>query len=447
MLKRFTTSLFCLFLIFASIPFIGDTQFLCSSVYADSDLPTGYTPANTDTDLASSFNDYVKSRNANFNGSLPDAANIYILNLMNKGAQNLNTNLDTIKSKIAKKSDTGGRIIWYFDSTVTNFYNSLFDFLLQDLDLSVGDTANEELYNGFVFTDDNNNSCLCTVTTTVYNSYTGYIQKEDIKQVGTPFIYEGSTLFNNSLTEVPFVKGGRTYTFTLFRNSSGVSLVNSLNNYRFIYKNDGTENGFLTIFYAQDDHLLYYGSINTITGQTYNGFHGGRMYSSYIQNGGANQSTVNFVTIDNRTINNNNYEGDTYITNEGDVINNVTPGGQNPGWDVGGGQGSYEDNSGNSYTINFPDFELPDLNIDWSIQGLGNKFPFSIPFDIVSLVTVLNAEPEAPRFQGTVNFGFTTWDYDINLQQFDNVAQVCRIAELLLLVFGLILITRSIIKG
>lgn len=472
MFKRFITSLFCLFLILFSIPFIGDTSFLCSSVYADSDLPSGYTPANTDMDLASSFNDYVKSRNANFNGSLPDATNIYILNLMNKGAQNLDTNLDTIKSKIAKKSETGGKVIWYFDSTVTNFYNRLFEFLLQDLDLSVGDTADKELYNGLTFTDDDGNMCLVYVITAIgSNSETNNSDYPDnlVLQKGTYLKYDSAdlvNLFNAGNTTAVIKANNRKYTFNL-RNTNNCYSFTAVNQTTF-YANGSDYSSTKLNMYARGYPIAYIIKsansdplpnvvrigyytkgrfTNTNNVVRYMGSIGTPDNTSVPIDNTANV-TVNFVTVNNQTINNNNYEGDTYITNEGDVINNnPSPGGQDPGWDVGGGQGSYDDGQGNNYTINFPDFELPDLNIDWSIQGLGNKFPFSIPFDIASLVSVLNAEPEAPRFEGTVNFGFTTWDYDINLEQFDSVAHACRIAELLLLVFGLILITRSIIKG
>lgn len=459
MLKRIITSLFCLFLIFVSIPFLGNTQFSFFSVFADSNLPTGYEPATTDSDLIQSFSDYVKSRNANFTGSLPDATDLYILNKMRKGSDELNSNLDTIKQNLAKKSDTGGKIIWYLDSTVTDFYNDLFDFLLRDLDLEVGDTADKTLYSGEYFVDDNGQSSLVFVTSsTSGTSFPKEISESTVIAHGSQFTNKGGSDARTYLLAhggqnayvsnyVTSVYNGNSYTLGIgsqnyfsYRNFY-LTQTNSAQQLWCSYDSSSEQyiNGFsYPCVWKTASNNYHLGMYRVNTDGSYNG----GCFIRAFTDGTANNATITFVTIDNKTINNNRYEGDTFITNEGDVITEVTPGGKDPGWDVSGGQGSSGDT-----IINFPDFQLPDLNIDWSIQGLGNKFPFSIPFDIASLVSVLNAEPEAPRFEGTVNFGFTTWDYDINLEQFDSVAHACRIAELLLLVFGLILITRSIIKG
>lgn len=454
MFKRFITLLFCLLFIFVSIPLFGFTDFFSVSVYADSDLPSGYTPANTDRDLASSFNDYVKSRNANFNGSLPDAANIYILNLMNRGAQNLDTNLDTIKNNLAKKSETGGKVIWYLDSTVTNFYNRLFDFLLQDLELSVGDeNVDKTVYNGKYYTDPDGNNCLVWICSSL---------PQNVNYPSDKILYRGSAYLYNTSQLVAMNGSSVTYHPTTSQSitkyiltQDGVTRMCYQNNYSYGTAISGKYSDGDTYFdgkgiiaYIPSNDKYYFSGYMRRTWSRYNT--NTETFFDGVQLNFSNDQVENAtVNITSTVINNNNYEGDTYITNEGDVNPpaETPPGGQDPGWNVGGGQGSYDDGQGNNYTINFPDFELPDLNIDWSIQGLGNKFPFSIPFDIASLVTVLNAEPEAPRFQGTLNLGITTYDYDINLQQFDSVAHACRIAELLLLVFGLILITRSIIKG
>lgn len=455
MLKRIITSLFCLFLIIVSTP-------IC---YADG-VPSGYTPVTDNLELAQSFNDYCKSRDSEFTSTMPGASYTYIYNYMKDVAGKLGYNIDEIQEGLYKSYTDSGTIgKWYMTTQTIDFYNRLFAYFINENDLTVGDAADVDCYSGqyvsigdykclaFLLNADPWNNATNTNLIRARGTYVKYFPSE------IPSLYESGT------TTLTVEGDGYTVSQPVYRYSSGgkywYSWSNSISspqmNNSFYCNNvqSGSNvvnayGGFAVAYYNGNYSLGLLGDGDI----TYSGGNSTHMagwirlrYLGALDSQQAGAVNINFVS---NTINNNNYEGDTIINNNGDVITDdpePTPGGQDPGWDVGGGQGSYEDNNGNSYTINFPDFELPDLNINWSIQGLGNKFPFSIPFDIASLVSVLNAEPEAPRFEGTVNFGFTTWDYDINLEQFDSVAHACRIAELLLLVFGLILITRSIIKG
>lgn len=90
---------------------------------------------------------------------------------------------------------------------------------------------------------------------------------------------------------------------------------------------------------------------------------------------------------------------------------------------------------------------LPDLNIDWSINGLKEKFPFSIPWDLMAFFAVMNAEPETPYIKADIPLAIWEWNIDWDLHAFDNVARILRNMELIGFCIGLILITRSIIKG
>lgn len=156
------------------------------------------------------------------------------------------------------------------------------------------------------------------------------------------------------------------------------------------------------------------------------------------------------------------HEGDTYIyypsdggggDEPGGGGEDPTPGGTTPPWDGSGSEGLYSQGGtltpdGNGgYNLNFPDVGLPDLNIDWSINGLKEKFPFSIPWDLMAFFAVMNAEPETPEIQATIPLGLWEWDIDWDLHAFDNVARILRNMELIGFCIGLILITRSIIKG
>lgn len=155
------------------------------------------------------------------------------------------------------------------------------------------------------------------------------------------------------------------------------------------------------------------------------------------------------------------HEGDTYIYNPGSggggsggddpgQGEDPTPGGTTPPWDgtqnPGTPSGTLTPGS-DGYYFNLPDIGLPDLDIDWSINGLKEKFPFSIPWDLMAFFAVMNAEPETPYIQADIPLGLWEWNIDWDLHAFDNVARILRNMELIGFCIGLILITRSIIKG
>lgn len=91
---------------------------------------------------------------------------------------------------------------------------------------------------------------------------------------------------------------------------------------------------------------------------------------------------------------------------------------------------------------------LGDLG-DYKVTGLSDVFPFCIPFDMYDLLTILAADPKAISFDYTFYFGEDLGEYTINidLSVFDPVLQVVRTMELLLYIFGLMLVTRNLIRG
>lgn len=91
----------------------------------------------------------------------------------------------------------------------------------------------------------------------------------------------------------------------------------------------------------------------------------------------------------------------------------------------------------------------PDSDNDFSVRDLRLVFPFCIPFDLVDCFRLFNSEPETPRVQFPVHFGIVDKDYtfDIDLKDFNNVALVCRSMFLILYIVGLVLATRSLIRG
>lgn len=89
-----------------------------------------------------------------------------------------------------------------------------------------------------------------------------------------------------------------------------------------------------------------------------------------------------------------------------------------------------------------------DFLLDSEITQL---FPFCIPFDLVRLVKVFQAPPETPHFELPMHIKVFSLDYTytfvIDLSPFDGVAQIMRTGFLLLFIMGLILSTRSLIRG
>ena len=84
---------------------------------------------------------------------------------------------------------------------------------------------------------------------------------------------------------------------------------------------------------------------------------------------------------------------------------------------------------------------------DYAID-LRKLFPFCIPFDFIALLRVLDAEPEAPRFEVPFVVPSVGIDemYVIDLSMFNDVMEVIRLFELVGFVIGLMLLTGKVIK-
>lgn len=83
------------------------------------------------------------------------------------------------------------------------------------------------------------------------------------------------------------------------------------------------------------------------------------------------------------------------------------------------------------------------------VVDLSKFFPFCVPFDLIHLVQVLDAEPVAPRWEVKLEPPLfpVEWEIVIDMADFEVLAKIFRTGETLLFVVGLILITRGIIKG
>lgn len=101
----------------------------------------------------------------------------------------------------------------------------------------------------------------------------------------------------------------------------------------------------------------------------------------------------------------------------------------------------------------YPDVDglgLPSLG-----AALVSRFPFCIPWDFVSTVQVLNAEPQAPYFQFDImpsrvrNYvgitGSTNVTIDLSGQEYSKIGEICRWGSLIGFCFGLALLTKRMI--
>lgn len=83
-------------------------------------------------------------------------------------------------------------------------------------------------------------------------------------------------------------------------------------------------------------------------------------------------------------------------------------------------------------------------------ESIKKKFPFCIPFDLIDAFTVLKSDTrQAPRVKWRLQSEKYDIDYtfDIDLSVYDEQAELLRTLELLLFIVGLILATRSLIRG
>ena len=82
---------------------------------------------------------------------------------------------------------------------------------------------------------------------------------------------------------------------------------------------------------------------------------------------------------------------------------------------------------------------------------ISRKFPFCIPFDFAYMIGILAVEPETPRFVIPFRFDYDQWhfsyDFVIDLSEWEQLASVVRIMLDLLFCACLMLGTRSLIRG
>lgn len=84
-----------------------------------------------------------------------------------------------------------------------------------------------------------------------------------------------------------------------------------------------------------------------------------------------------------------------------------------------------------------------------TISGLQDFFPWCIPFDLYNVISIFNASPTAPQFTWKMDFGgrFAPYDINIDLSDWNVVAQIFRAMVVIVFLIFLIIKTRDLIKG
>lgn len=418
---------------------------------------------NSNQELVDAWNAYLKSRNIVIQGSFADAVNDFTVNKFLNIANTLGINIGQLMNNVKKSGNS-----YLFNQNAMQAYDGIFDQFLIDFDLEIGDIANEQdntVYSGKYFEDQNGNGCLVYIINTSLDYAYG---TSPYLAYGTPYIYTNDMLRTISKSQ---------------NNSVSFNIFDSIYSTPLLYANpltaSGSEYGDCTYV---NNSRIFYSSYRIVNNSSVSG-NGGNFgitynlisntytltYNLYRYNSsGVKQEAIYramnitipddmpnanvYITTNNNTINNNDYSNNTYTTinedgevenHDGDEIPSV------PGDSGGGGTVTPPtDSGGTDGDITFPnfDFQLPEIN--WSLGDLSEKFPFSIPFDLIAFFTVLNAEPQAPSIDANIPFGsWYTWHFQADFSQFNNWASIIRNVEFIAFCIGLIYLTIRLVKG
>lgn len=450
------------------------------SVYAADNTPI-WEPVNQN-DLVSAFRYYCKSRNVVLEGSIADAITNFTTGTFNSICNTLGIDITLLQAELKKtyNNNLGQRFL--FTHTGISLYNRIFAEFLQNNDLSVGDdVSNKIVYSGKYFTDEDGNKCNVYIvdsdisrsgnqhTPIEIGSAYKYTYKELQSLVGTDVVFNvnNNLHITNHIYSISFQYINPYISFETTNSTSNEfqslicayglgtggfpqGLIRSGN--RAIIYNSSTNKlyfgHFLTLYNRSDDNPTtsgyYWRCLNEITDTT-------------------DDVDVEVNTPNNTVINNNTYNNNyTIIYNDGDYYEDDgddEPSPDTPPSGGGGGGGGGDDPDPDEPIVDptpTPDPHIPDWDIElpdmptgseWLLYGMEKKFPWDIPYNLMFMLSLFAAEPETPHFVGTLDLKICQWNYDIDLEPFDNIARYVRDFEFIGFLIGLMLITRKLIWG
>lgn len=426
-------------------------------VYADG-TTDGWTQVTTNEQLAEAFRYYCKSRDLTIEGSLADGLTSFTTNAFNGLCNTLGIDITALQANIKYKTDGNLGIKFLFNALSIDAYNRIFAQFLQDNDLEVGQSYDDDvIYSNEYFRDLDGYGAFVYVVPRIDN-YTSY--QFTPNKFGTTYKFDGYDVKN-------IVSGGNnTFTFNINSSMTNYTLYGSAtyyggqNNYTQYYLRKVTSPGstlFSSIYAIYHDvEMRYIGNV-AILKDAYTGQYAIGRFQTDLTSSSSNRygwerydyittnidkSNVNiYVNTNNTVINNNTYEGDIIINNNGTTGDDDSdPDIPDPNPGPTPDPPTIPDDGG------WQDFSLPEMPNDWLIYGMEKKFPFDIPFNILFALSLLNHEPEIPKFQGDIDLQVCTWHYDIDLTPFDDLATILRKFEVLAFIIGLAILTKNLIN-
>lgn len=428
-------------------------------------------------DLIDSFTAYCKSRNLLVNGSVLGSAAEWTGTTIEQIISLLGIDMDYLQSQISKEVSSNFGVRYALTSTGIGLYNRIFAELLQREELEVNDTnVDKKVYSGKIFTDADGNKCLVYVLPKMTNwndssskpLYYGSVYKYDYKQLIR--LYEAgyrNPVYRVSASQTDttvFYKDRDEYydpIYGFFREPAVTEQVyaKSLSSGNV----DLTGSRIIGCLESNPD-VLYFGSLN------YMGYNDNPDFPDYpyygwslfwvINDSDSEPTDVDVKTPDDKPIKPSLPDDKPInIYPSGDTDHDT--GDDNPGGGGGDNPGGYPDNwnpttpsiptptNPNFPTVELPDIDIPNLpSLNFSLGDLRNKFPFSLPFDIITVLNVLDGEPQAPHIEATVPIGkWYTWEMDFDFSEFDNYARIFRAFEFIGFCIGLAIFTVHFVKG
>lgn len=423
----------------------------------------------TDDDVVESFKAYCRSRNLIIDSSVLGASVSWTGSMLRNAMSAIGVDMDTIQANLSKEVGGNLGIRWLLTATGMNIYNRLFAELLQRESLTVGDeNVDKTVYSGKTYTDSQGNKCLVYVLKSGSSNNPGATDTANVDgkilKFGSPYIFTSEQLVDlyNSNGDYyfpnPSVNVSGNASFKVNQGDStnhaiyiragtsaltAIAVVSNKDNFQH------TARGHFGIFLNGDKYYLggyFYQNINNSSHIIkYKYFTGPQITPVETPD----DTDVTISTPPDKKILPDPPENPTTIYPGGGTGDNPDqPGGDPDNWNPT--TPTIPDPSSPSFpSVDLPDIDIPDLpSLNFSLGDLRNKFPFSLPFDIIAVLNVLDGEPQAPHIEATVPIGrWYTWEMDFDFSEFDNYARIFRAFEFIGFCIGLAIFTVHFVKG
>ena len=384
--------------------------------------------------------------------------------------------LGEFNHRLKYKIDSTKGLQFFIDATGLQYLNDLYEAILDYYDLH--EPYSKTIYSGEWFEDDDGNGCYVFQADSTIISYSTKQEFDLHVNSGTVYRFTGQELWINMINA-----GTDTYTIN-YNNGTQMTYYitkwDNFNAYRRYYdtvapsktipssiitsksvlycdvrpENSGdyfTKDGFLCILKVSNNYYL------GVTNKNVRGDNGQVSYylasfsdaldfSTHPQSVTGNyQPKDNPIPDDDTVFNSGDDNIDDFLENDDPQVtvddDNGLP--STPPTDPyvpneTGGNVDPQDGDVN--------WHMPDIHVDWDLGDFSDIFPFSIPYDIIELFNIVDAEPVTPAIYQEVDFGAFNYTIDFDLSYFDEFMEYVRAMELFLYTLTLFIATRGIFK-